>query len=42
MTNEYELFQFQATKDSGFSLVDLYFTMRNMYVNGLQNKPGRQ
>ena len=41
MTNEYELFQFQATKDSGFSLVDLYFTMRNMYVNGL-HKSWRQ
>ena len=42
MTNECELIRFQAIKDSVFSLDDFKFTMRNMYVNGLQNKPGRQ
>ena len=43
MTNEYELIQFQAMKDSEFSLDDLKFTMRNIYVNGLHNsgRPGR-
>ena len=30
MTNEYELIQFQAMKDSEFSLDDLKFTMRSM------------
>ena len=29
-------------KDSEFSLDDLKFTMRNMYVNGLHTKSGRQ
>ena len=41
MTNEYEQIQFQAMKDSEFSLDDLKFTMRNMYVNGL-HKSWRQ
>ena len=43
MTNEYELIQFQEMKDSEFSLDDLKFTMRNIYVNGLHNsgRPGR-
>ena len=36
MTNEYELIQFQAMKDSEFSLDDLNFTMRSMYANGLR------
>ena len=36
MTNEYELTQFQAMKDSEFSLDDLNFTMRSMYANGLR------
>ena len=35
-TNEYELIQFQAMKDSEFSLDDLNFTMRSMYANGLR------
>ena len=42
MANEYELIQFEAMKDSEFSLDDLKFTMRNMHVNGLHNKSGRQ
>ena len=42
MTNEYEVVQFQAMKDSEFSLDDLQLTMRNMYVNGIHNKSGRQ
>ena len=42
MTNEYELIQFQAMKDSEFLLHDLKFTMRSMYANGLHYKPGRQ
>ena len=42
MSNEYELIQFQAMKDSEFLLHDLKFTMRSMYANGLHYKPGRQ
>ncbi|CAN0590527.1 unnamed protein product, partial [Laminaria digitata] len=41
MTNDYELIQFQVMKDSEFSLDDVKFTMRNMYVNGL-HKSGRK
>ena len=40
-TNEYELIQFQAMKDSKFSPGDFKFTMRNTYVNGLHYS-GRQ
>ena len=41
MTNEYELIQFEAMKDSKFSPGDFKFTMRNTYVNGLHYS-GRQ
>ena len=33
MTNEHELIQFQAMKDSEFSPDDLKFTTRHMYVS---------
>ena len=42
VTNEYEPIQYQAMKDSEFSLDYLKFTMRNMYVNELHHKSGRQ